>query len=107
MTGSPKAPFFAFKLDDTMASSTTEENTMKNIIIHFLHENGKSLVEIAREFKITPAEAAKAYAEVDAAKTRHGRKEKVVYRKRLSNTDVESRHQQLVKHMRRFNAPVS
>ncbi|URQ03981.1 hypothetical protein vBEclMUFV01_013 [Enterobacter phage vB_EclM-UFV01] len=80
---------------------------MTPIEIHFKHENGMSFIEIAREAGIKPEEAALYYAKVEAARARVKRREIIVYRKRLSNTDVESRHQQLVKHMRGFNESVS
>lgn len=80
---------------------------MTPIEIHFKHENGMSFIEIAREAGIKPEEAALYYAKVEAARSRAKRREIIVYRKRLSNTDVESRHQQLVKHMRGFNVSVS
>ena len=80
---------------------------MTPIEIHFKHENGMSFIEIAREAGIKPEEAALYYAKVEAARARAKRREIIVYRKRLSNTDVESRHQQLVKHMRGFNKSVS
>lgn len=80
---------------------------MTPIEIHFKHENGMSFIEIAREAGIKPEEAALHYAKVEAARSRVKRREIIVYRKRLSNTDVESRHQQLVKYMRGFNESVS
>lgn len=76
---------------------------MTPIEIHFKHENGMSFIEIAREAGIKPEEAALYYAKVEAARSRAKRREIIIYRKRLSNTDVESRHQQLAKHMRGFN----
>lgn len=80
---------------------------MNAIEIHFKHQSGVSLVEIAREAGIKPEEAALFYAKVEAAKSRFKRKEKIVYRKRLSNTDVKSRHQKLSNYMRKLNEPVS
>lgn len=80
---------------------------MTPIEIHFKHESGMSFIEIAREAGIKPEEAALYYAKVEAARSRAKRREIIVYRKRLSNVGVESRHQQLVKHMRGFNVSVS
>lgn len=70
---------------------------MNDMKVHFMHEVGKGFVEIARELGITPNDAAMAYVKVESAKARHARKEKVVYRKRLSKIDVKSRHQKLSK----------
>ena len=80
---------------------------MNAVEIHFKHQCGISLVEIAREFGIKPQAAALLYAKVEAAKSRFNRKEKVVYRKRLSNIDVKSRHQKISKHMRKLNGSLS
>lgn len=73
---------------------------MNAIEIHFKHQSGVSLVEIARAVGITPKEAALVYAKVEAAKSRFMRKDKIVYRKRLSCRDVKSRHNKLVEMMR-------
>lgn len=73
---------------------------MTPIEIHFKHECGLNFVEIAREAGIKPEEAALYYAKVESAKAKFKRKEKVVYRKRLSNVDVKSRHQKLSQFMR-------
>ncbi|WWS25403.1 hypothetical protein vBKpnAMK6_00465 [Klebsiella phage vB_Kpn_AM_K6] len=52
--------------------------------------HGKDFQEIARALDITPAEAAKLWVSVEKAHERFKQKEKVVYRKRLTNVDAPS-----------------
>ncbi|PXM06451.1 hypothetical protein RCIP0102_00016 [Klebsiella phage RCIP0102] len=73
---------------------------MKALQAHLMHESGKDFQEIARALDITPAEAAKLWVSVEKAHERFKQKEKVVYRKRLTNVGIKSRHKKLVKHMR-------
>lgn len=73
---------------------------MKALQAHLMHESGKDFQEIARALDITPAEAAKLWVSVEKAHEWFKQKEKVVYRKRLTNVDIKSRHKKLVKHMR-------
>lgn len=80
---------------------------MTPIEIHFKHQNGLSFIEIARESGLKPEECALFFAKVENARAKFKRREIVVYRKRLSNTDVKSRHRKLVSHMETFNVSVS
>lgn len=75
---------------------------MKNqdVLIHFMHENGAGFIEIAKELGISAIAAAQSWVKVDSAKEAFNKKEKVVYRKRLSNINVKSRQQKLATHMR-------
>ncbi|ANA49520.1 hypothetical protein BI049_gp213 [Salmonella phage vB_SnwM_CGG4-1] len=67
---------------------------------HFLHENGMSFIEIAKMLGGSAQELAKDWVVVEVAKEKSKSKEKVVYRKRLSNIDVNIRHKKLVNKMR-------
>ncbi|QPB08843.1 hypothetical protein CPT_Metamorpho_091 [Klebsiella phage Metamorpho] len=73
---------------------------MTPIEIHFKHESGLSFQDIAKQAGISPKEAAYYYVKVEVAKEKFKQKEKVVYRKRLTNVGIKSRHKKLVKHMR-------
>lgn len=73
---------------------------MKALQAHLMHESGKDFQEIAKVLDITPAEAAKLWVSVEKAHEHFKQKEKVVYRKRLTNAGIKSRHKKLVKHMR-------
>ena len=69
------------------------------ILVQMMYESGKPLMHISKELSIDPKKVALLYAEAEAARDRYKRKEKVVYRKRLSNLGVKSRHKKLVEMM--------
>lgn len=62
---------------------------MDKVKVHFLHESGMNFIEIARKIGESAKDVAKAWAEVENAKTKFKAKEKVVYRKRLINKKVK------------------
>ncbi|WWS24686.1 hypothetical protein vBKpnAMK4_00502 [Klebsiella phage vB_Kpn_AM_K4] len=72
---------------------------MKALQAHLMHESGKDFQEIARALDITPAEAAKLWVSVEKAHERFKQKEKVVYRKRLTNVGYKSITKALQAHL--------
>ncbi|QQG32289.1 hypothetical protein CkP1_0197 [Citrobacter phage CkP1] len=71
------------------------------IKVHMMHEMGESFKDIARKLGgMSAYDAALMYTKVEVAKEKAKNKEKVVYRKRLSNIDVKSRHLKLSQFMR-------
>jgi cyanate lyase len=71
------------------------------IKVHMMHERGESFKDIAKKLGgMSAYDAALMFTRVEAAKERARSKEKVVYRKRLSNVDVKIRHDKLVNKMK-------
>lgn len=61
----------------------------KEVLVGFLHENGKNFVEIARELGLSAKEVAVLWARCSTAREKFITREKVVYRKRLINKKVK------------------
>lgn len=71
------------------------------IKVHMMHECGESFKDIAKAIGgMSAYDAALMYTKVEVAKEKTKNKEKVVYRKRLSNVDVKIRHKKLVNKMK-------
>ncbi|WDR21836.1 hypothetical protein CPTAKMNP4_175 [Salmonella phage vB_SenM-AKM_NP4] len=71
------------------------------IKVHMMHENGKSFKDIAKIIGgISAFDAALMFTKVEAARDKAKNKEKIVYRKHLSNIDVNIRRKKLVNKMR-------
>ena len=94
----PSGSLFCYSRIGLLCPRHIDEVIMKALQAHLMHESGKDFQEIARALDITPAEAAKLWVSVEKAHERF--KQKVVYRKRLTNVGIKSRHKKLVKHMR-------
>lgn len=55
------------------------------VIVDFMHESGKTFIEIARELGCSAKDVAVLWAKAQTAKDKFKNREKIVYRKRLIN----------------------
>lgn len=71
------------------------------IKVHMMHESGESFKDIAKTLGgMSAYDAALMFTKVEVAKEKAKNKEKVVYRKRLSNVGIKIRHKKLVNKMK-------
>ncbi|AIX12170.1 hypothetical protein ACQ46_gp254 [Citrobacter phage Moon] len=71
------------------------------IKVHMMHECGESFKDIAKAIGgMSAYDAALMYTKVESLREKAKNKEKIVYRKRLSNVGVKIRHKKLVNKMK-------
>lgn len=68
--------------------------------VHFMHESGKTFIEIAKEIGGTAKDAAIMWSTVEKNKAKFKAREKVVYRKRMTTSNKV--HSQFAKKVKEY-----